>query len=100
MTWQVDTPAEEAAVYVQMAGQILSRIDDISASVYTQITGMYGGRGGGGEGAHATSPSSPDVERECDGFLNYDRTPKFSAADMAKVVAANQALIGNGTVPA
>jgi hypothetical protein len=36
-----------------------------------------------------------DVERECDGFYNMDRTPKFSAGQLAMVYAANQALINN-----
>lgn len=34
----VDTPADEAATYVQMAQQILAKKDHLSASVYTQIT--------------------------------------------------------------
>ena len=38
-----------------MTEQLISVKGDISASVYTQIT---------------------DVERECDGFFNYDRTNK------------------------
>jgi hypothetical protein len=50
---------------------ILNRVQDISACVYTQIT---------------------DVELECDGFLNYDRTHKFSKEDVANVRRANQAL--------
>jgi hypothetical protein len=44
----------------------------VSASIYTQIT---------------------DVESECDGFLNMDRTAKFSDADVASIKAANAALI-------
>ena len=52
---------------------------DVRASVYTQIT---------------------DVELECDGFLNYDRSNKFDAADTARIKAANQALIaGTGAHP-
>ena len=43
-----------------------------SASVYTQIT---------------------DVELECDGFLNYDRSNKFNAADTQRIQQANKALI-------
>ena len=34
-----------------------------------------------------------DVELECDGFLNYDRSNKFSDSDTAAIKAANQALI-------
>jgi len=68
----VDTPAQEAATYIKMAGQIQSRVDHVSASVYTQTT---------------------DLELECDGFLNYDRTNKFSDADTAAIRKANQAII-------
>jgi hypothetical protein len=68
----VDTPADEAETYIEMVGDILSRVDHISASVYTQTT---------------------DVELECDGFLNYDRTNKFSDTDTARIKAANQLLI-------
>ena len=58
-----------------MAGTIASRTDHVSASVYTQTT---------------------DVELECDGFLNYDRTSKFSAADTAAIKKANEAIIAKG----
>jgi hypothetical protein len=34
-----------------------------------------------------------DVERECDGFFNFDRTNKFNASDVAAIVAANQAIL-------
>jgi hypothetical protein len=34
-----------------------------------------------------------DLELECDGFLNYDRTNKFSEADTEAIKQANQALI-------
>ena len=33
-----------------------------------------------------------DVELECDGFLNYDRTNKFTNEDIVKVRNANEAL--------
>jgi hypothetical protein len=68
----VSTPADEASTYVSMAQTILSNKGDISVSIYTQIT---------------------DVERECDGFYNMDRTNKFNAAEVASIAAANQALI-------
>ena len=70
---KVDTPQEEADAYVQYAQQILAlnRVAT-SASIYTQIT---------------------DVENECDGFLNYDRTSKFNFSQTAEIVAANAALI-------
>ena len=55
-----------------MAATIASRVDHVSASVYTQTT---------------------DVELECDGFLNYDRSNKFSAAQTAAVREANQKII-------
>jgi len=69
---RVDTPAEEADEYVKMAETIGDRVDHLSASVYTQTT---------------------DVELECDGFLNYDRSHKFSDADIAAIRSANQAII-------
>jgi hypothetical protein len=68
----VKTPQDEADTYVGMAKTILSRKDDISCSIYTQIS---------------------DVERECDGFLNYDRTNKFNDAQTKSIYDANQALI-------
>lgn len=69
-------PEDEAAVYVNMTQQLAARrdYDGLSISIYTQIV---------------------DVELECDGFLNYDRTDKFDAETHAKIVAANEALIGN-----
>lgn len=45
---------------------------DLSSCIYTQIT---------------------DVERECDGFLNYDRTNKFNTSQTLKLANWNQALI-------
>lgn len=69
---KVATPALEASTYVTMAAQIGAVIKDVSASVYTQIT---------------------DVELECDGFLNYDRTNKFNAQQTKSIHDANRALI-------
>lgn len=66
------TPKEEADIYVGMAKTIESRVDHVSASVYTQTT---------------------DLELECDGFLNYDRTNKFNDADTKRIHDANQAII-------
>merc|ERR1719160_882343 len=71
----VDTPADEASKYVEMAKTIESRVDHVSASVYTQTT---------------------DLELECDGFLNYDRTNKFTDSDTAYIKKANQAIIDAG----
>jgi len=34
-----------------------------------------------------------DVERECDGFYNYDRSNKFTRAQQDSIINANQALI-------
>ena len=69
---ETNTTAEEAQAYVKMAGVLKGWADHVSASVYTQIT---------------------DVETECDGFLNYDRTNKFDRASTLAIQAANQALI-------
>merc|ERR1712000_450437 len=66
------TPSEQAGKYVDMALTIESRVDHISASVYTQTT---------------------DVELECDGFLTYDRSNKFSEGDTEVIYDANQAII-------
>lgn len=68
----VSTPTDEANTYIKMAATIASRVDVVSASVYTQTT---------------------DVELECDGFLNYDRSNKFNDADTAAIKKANQAII-------
>eukprot|EP01047_Picozoa_sp_COSAG01_P028566 COSAG01_NODE_1924_length_8886_cov_6.780699_4_plen_229_part_00 len=66
------TAKDEADIYVNMTKSLLANKDDISASVYTQIT---------------------DVELECDGFLTYERHYKFSAEDTHRIFEANQALI-------
>ena len=50
----------------------------LASSIYTQIT---------------------DVELECDGFFNYDRTPKLSDAQSLAVFEANQKLIRAGSAP-
>merc|ERR1719359_1596646 len=71
----VDTSADEAAKYVEMAKTIESRVDHVSASVYTQTT---------------------DLELECDGFLNYDRSNKFDASQTQAIADANQAIIRAG----
>ena len=68
---KVDTPAEEASTYIGMAKMLLQN-RNVSVSVYTQIT---------------------DVELECDGFLNYDRTNKFDEATTQAIAAVNQQLI-------
>ena len=68
----VPTGADEANTYIKMAAAIQSRVDHVSASVYTQTT---------------------DLELECDGFLNYDRSSKFTASQTAAIHKANQAII-------
>jgi beta-galactosidase/beta-glucuronidase len=70
-------PEEECTQYLTMQSQIKARIADISCAIYTQIT---------------------DLERECDGFLNYDRTSKFNADQTKRLFYANQDLI-NTVVP-
>lgn len=67
-----NTPADQVAVYVKMAQQLLAATGEVSASVYTQVT---------------------DLELECDGFLTYNRTNKFTAAGIKSIFDANQALI-------
>merc|ERR1711879_47988 len=69
--------ADNADKYIQMVKTLSSRVDHISASVFTQTT---------------------DVERECDGFLTYDRTNKFNDEQTKAISAANQALINAGHV--
>eukprot|EP01105_Mastigella_eilhardi_P009344 TRINITY_DN2211_c1_g1_i10.p1 TRINITY_DN2211_c1_g1~~TRINITY_DN2211_c1_g1_i10.p1 ORF type:complete len:418 (-),score=82.25 TRINITY_DN2211_c1_g1_i10:152-1405(-) len=68
----VDTPQDEAEVYAQMMQTLMEEHADVSCSIYTQIT---------------------DVELECDGFLNYDRTNKFNDAQMQLIIDANNAVI-------
>jgi hypothetical protein len=70
----VNTPADEAATYINMTNMI--SLDDVSVIIYTQIT---------------------DVELECDGFLNYDRTNKFTTSEIQSVAAANQKLINSAS---
>merc|ERR1712113_1237396 len=62
------TSDDEADKYIQMAKTLESRVDHVSASVYTQTT---------------------DVELECDGFLNYDRSNKFTEQQTQAIREAN-----------
>ena len=63
----------QAAVYVNMTRSMLSLAAiGLSASIYTQIT---------------------DVELECDGFLSYDRTTKFTPSETDAIRQANELLI-------
>jgi len=66
------SPTDEADKYIAMARTLQSRVDHISASVYTQTT---------------------DVELECDGFLNFDRSNKFTEVQTEAIFEANQAII-------
>merc|ERR550514_1100847 len=72
---KVATPQDEADKYIAMAKTIASRVDHVSASVYTQTT---------------------DLELECDGFLNYDRSSKFDANQTEAINDANQNIIHKG----
>merc|ERR1719401_2324603 len=69
---KANTSADEAAKYIQMAKALQSRVDHVSASVYTQTT---------------------DLELECDGFLNYDRSNKFTDEQTQAIRKANEAII-------
>ena len=73
------TPDAEANEYLTQLNTILSERGYLSAVAYTQIT---------------------DVELECDGLLNYDRSAKFDAATTNMLYVANQELIGLRSGPA
>ena len=65
---------EYADQLVQWMGhEVGDQRGNLSAAVYTQLT---------------------DVEVECDGMLNFDRTHKFTDAQAAAVRKASEALIG------
>lgn len=66
------TPADQASTYITMAKQLLSAVANISGAILTQVT---------------------DLESECDGFLNYDRSHKLNAEQLAAVKSANEAII-------
>lgn len=68
----VKNASDEARAYEWIVGNITLH-PEISASVYTQTT---------------------DVENECDGFLNYDRTKKFDTMAERAIRNANFKLIG------
>lgn len=65
-----------AAAFVQRYREMLHRVRDklgcLSSSVYTQLV---------------------DVEAECNGFYNYDRSWKLNDADMQAVLDENMALV-------
>jgi len=58
--------------YIAMTDSLHGNKDDISVAIFTQIT---------------------DVELECDGYYNYDRTLKLTASQLQAVYTANQYLI-------
>ena len=110
----VDTGTDEANKYIEMAHTIASRADHVSASVcgprrgsnpWTSSKGSttrLASRPSRSVATHAFGPhdgtdtQTTDVELECDGFLNYDRTSKFSDAETEAVRKANQAIIAAG----
>ena len=67
-----DTPTDLANNFIQMATSIKQYLGNLSAAILTQIT---------------------DVETECDGFFNYDRTNKFTQEDTNRIYEANRAII-------
>jgi len=73
----VNSSQLDAETYVNMTKiMILEQIPrGLAASIYTQIT---------------------DVELECDGFINYDRSPKLSSAQVAAIAEANRKLVETG----
>ena len=62
----------EAYVALAQVLQIRAASGDVAASVMTQVT---------------------DIELECDGFLNYDRTLKFTEAELKKIHDAHRAIV-------
>ena len=70
----INTSADMANMYVSIMGNLLKRVDHLSVTVYTQTT---------------------DIENDCDGFLNYDRSNKFSEdqVKVADIRKANQDII-------
>ena len=70
----LNTTQEFLNVYLSMTETILTNKGDISCVIYTQIT---------------------DVEEECDGYLNYDRSAKWNQTQIEIVKQANQYMIDN-----
>eukprot|EP01084_Bolivina_argentea_P181108 312832_1 len=72
---EVDTAQEYADMYINMTKWIIENTKyDISAVIYTQLS---------------------DIETECDGYFNYDRTAKFNEAQKQAIYKANQDLIAS-----
>lgn len=70
------TTADMADAYITMVRELHTRVDHLSAAVYTQTT---------------------DLELECDGLLNYDRSSKLSASEVASIRKANEQLVALAT---
>ena len=70
----MDTPQIYADTYTQMIGNLslYKNSPGVSVCIYTQTT---------------------DVENECDGMVNMDRTPKFTPAQTATIKAINDAIL-------
>jgi hypothetical protein len=82
-----------------MTQTVLQEHSQVSATVYTQITDVELVRRDTTRPLPcrrlaSASPARPScLLQECDGFLNYDRTNKFSAEDTMAIAKANQAMI-------
>ena len=73
---KAESTDKATGLYVNMTKLMITLAPTgFSSAIYTQIT---------------------DVELECDGFLNYDRTNKFSAAQLGEIKEANARLIAAG----
>ena len=72
------TAATAVGLYINMTRRLVEMVTTgLSAAIYTQIT---------------------DVELECDGFLNYDRSSKLSSSQIKAIREANQMLIRKGSM--
>ena len=70
---EVSTSQKYADMYINMTKWYIENTKyDESAVIYTQLS---------------------DIETECDGFFNYDRSAKFNDSQKAAIYKANQALI-------
>jgi hypothetical protein len=68
-----EVPAAAAAAAADLLLYLRPQVrDDISGAIYTQIT---------------------DVEVECDGILNYDRSTKLDAKHVAQMAKLNQGMV-------
>jgi len=72
---ELSSAAALAEKYIGWAKLFEKNIHNVSAAVYTQLT---------------------DVELECDGFLNYDRSQKLNSAQTRAIREANAAIVSAG----